>query len=41
MSRPADSADLPPQRQPTPEMIEALTTACRRSNIDIIGPPLG
>jgi quercetin dioxygenase-like cupin family protein len=41
MSRPADSADLPPQRQPTPEMIESLTTACRRSNIDIIGPPLG
>lgn len=41
MSRPAEIADLPPQRQPTPDMIAALTEACRRANIDIIGPPLG
>jgi quercetin dioxygenase-like cupin family protein len=41
MSRPADRDDLPPQRQPTPDMIQALTEACRRAKIDIIGPPLG
>jgi quercetin dioxygenase-like cupin family protein len=40
MGRPAASEDLPPQQPPTPEMIAALTEACRRARIDIIGPPL-
>ena len=40
MSEPAQTPDLPPSMAPTPEMIAALTAACARNGIDIIGGPL-
>jgi mannose-6-phosphate isomerase-like protein (cupin superfamily) len=40
MGEPALSAELPPQVEPTPAMIVALTEACARNGIDIIGAPL-
>ncbi len=40
MSVPAHSADLPPHVDATPEMILALTEACARNGIDIVGAPL-
>ena len=40
MSEPTPVNQLPPHSAPTLEMIEALTQACARNNIDIIGPPL-
>lgn len=36
----APSADMPPAVEPTPEMIAALTEACARNGIDVIGAPL-
>jgi mannose-6-phosphate isomerase-like protein (cupin superfamily) len=41
MSEPAPAAELPPHGEPTPEMIKALTEACERNGIDIVGPPIG
>ncbi len=41
MSAPAPAAELPPHEEPTLEMIKALTEACARNGIDIVGPPLG
>jgi uncharacterized RmlC-like cupin family protein len=41
MSEPARGRELPPHVEPTPEMIKALTEACARNGIDIVGPPLG
>ena len=40
MGKPALNADLPPQVELTPAMITALTDACARNGIDIIGVPL-
>lgn len=40
MGEPALSAELPPQGEPTPAMIVALTEACARNGIEIIGAPL-
>lgn len=40
MSKVAPVAKLPPQEAPTPEVIAALTQACARNGIDIIGAPL-
>lgn len=40
MSRPAQTAELPPQSAPTPEAMEAVTRACAENGIDLIGPPL-
>ena len=40
MGEPALNAGLPPQVEPTPAMIAALTEACARNGIDIIGAPL-
>lgn len=40
MSRPAPENSLPPQMGPTPELVAALTDACRRHNIDLVGPPI-
>ena len=40
MGAPAQFGDMPPAGEPTPEMIAALTEACARNGIDIIGPPL-
>ena len=40
MGEPALNAELPPQVEPTPAMIAALTDACARNGIDIIGGPL-
>jgi len=40
MGEPALSAGLPPPVEPTPAMIAALTEACARNGIDIIGAPL-
>lgn len=40
MSEPARADGLPPAVEPTPEMIQALTEACARNGIDIVGPPL-
>jgi quercetin dioxygenase-like cupin family protein len=39
MSRPAGDG-LPPAAAPSPELIEALTAACARHQIEIVGPPL-
>jgi quercetin dioxygenase-like cupin family protein len=39
MSRPAGDG-LPPATAPSPELIEALTAACARHHIEIVGPPL-
>jgi hypothetical protein len=39
MSRPAGDG-LPPAAAPSPELIEALTAACARHHIEIVGPPL-
>lgn len=36
----APAAKMPPQETPTPEVIAALTQACARNGIDIIGAPL-
>lgn len=40
VSIPAAKAEIPPQVAPTPEIIKALTEACARNGIDIIGAPL-
>ena len=40
MGEPALNAGLPPQVEPTSAMIAALTEACSRNGIDIIGAPL-
>lgn len=40
-SRPAPEPGLPPRMMPTPKMVAALTDACRRHNIDLVGPPIG
>ena len=40
MGEPATCAALPPQVEPTPAMIAALTEACARNGIDIVGAPL-
>lgn len=40
MGEPATCASLPPQVEPTPAMIAALTEACARNGIEIIGGPL-
>ncbi len=40
MAVPANAADMPPRVEATPEMIGALTGACSRNGIDIVGPPL-
>lgn len=40
-SRPAERPELPPQAEPTPEIIAALTRLCADNGIDIVGPPLG
>jgi len=40
IGEPAKCAELPPQIEPTPAMIVALTDACARNGIDIIGAPL-
>jgi mannose-6-phosphate isomerase-like protein (cupin superfamily) len=40
MSRPATDSGLPPPLAPTPEMVAALTDACRQHNIDLVGPPI-
>lgn len=40
VGEPALDAKLPPQVEPTPAMIAALTEACARNGIDIIGAPL-
>lgn len=39
MSRPAGE-DLPPMAPPSEELKAALTLACERNHIDIMGPPL-
>ena len=40
-SRPAERSELPERSgPPTPEQIEALTAACRRHGIELVGPPL-
>ena len=38
--RPAVSDGLPERTPVTPDMIAALTAACTRNGIDIVGPPL-
>jgi quercetin dioxygenase-like cupin family protein len=40
MGEPAVCAEIPPYVEPTPGMIEALTDACMRNGIDIVGEPL-
>ena len=40
MAKPAASADLPPRGEPTLALVEALTMACARNGIDIVGMPL-
>ena len=40
VSRIPTHAGLPTPGAPTPEMIAALTAACARNHIDIVGPPL-
>jgi len=40
VSRVATAAEMPPQEAPTPEVIAALTDACARNGIDIVGAPL-
>lgn len=40
MGRPAEGPGLPPRAAPTPEAIAALTAACARRAIDILGAPL-
>ena len=40
LGRPAAAEGLPPQMEPTPDMVAALTEACRRHGIDMVGPPL-
>lgn len=37
---PAPAAKMPPHEEPTPEMIAALTEACAKNGIDIVGAPL-
>lgn len=39
--RPAERPELPPQMEPTPEIIAALVQLCANNGIDIVGPPLG
>ena len=39
-SRPAERAALPEAMAPTPDMVEALVSACRAQNIEVLGPPL-
>lgn len=39
-SRPAERPELPPQTEPTPEIIAALVQLCANNGIDIVGPPL-
>lgn len=38
--RPAERPELPPQMEPTPEIIAALVQLCSNNGIDIVGPPL-
>lgn len=38
--RPAEQPELPPQMEPTPEIIAALVQLCARNGIDVVGPPL-
>lgn len=40
MGEPARGSGLPPQMEPTPDMIVALYEACARNSIEIVGPPL-
>jgi mannose-6-phosphate isomerase-like protein (cupin superfamily) len=40
MGEPALNAGLPPHVEPTPAMITALTEACARNGIEVIGAPL-
>lgn len=40
MSTPVEAEFMPSLAEPTPAMIEALTAACARHAIEIIGPPL-
>ncbi|MEP9371227.1 cupin domain-containing protein [Mesorhizobium sp. KR1-2] len=40
VSRAAPAAEMPPRAAPTPEVIAALTEACARNGIDIVGAPL-
>lgn len=40
VSVPAPKAEIPPQVAPTAEVIQALTEACARNGIDIVGAPL-
>ena len=40
IARPAGD-DLPPPSEPTPAMAAALTAACARHHISVLGPPLG
>lgn len=41
MAKPAASADLPPHSAPNLHLIQALTMACARNGIDIVGAPIG
>ncbi|MFD2051640.1 cupin domain-containing protein [Mesorhizobium calcicola] len=38
--RPAEQPELPPQMEPTPELIAALVQLCAKNGIDVVGPPL-
>lgn len=40
MGEPATSDNLPPQVEPTPDMIIALYESCARNSIEIVGSPL-
>jgi mannose-6-phosphate isomerase-like protein (cupin superfamily) len=40
MGEPARAAILMPFQEPSPEMVKALTEACARNGIDIVGAPL-
>ncbi len=40
LGRPAGGDGLPPPLSPTPELVAALTEACARHGIDMVGPPL-
>jgi len=39
--RPAERPELPPQMEPTSELIAVLVQLCAKNGIDIVGPPLG
>ena len=38
--RSAEQPELPPQMEPTPEIIAVLVQLCAKNGIDIVGPPL-